>query len=151
MSIAFGLEPEDVFATSAKTGLGVAQLLPAIVGRIPPPSLGSGGSAAKRPLLPPVAANGRGGGGGGDAAAVLLAGSTAVSSSLPLRARVVDSWFDDHRGVICLVQVSLRSDVLRSGRCFELLQEAQESAIQYYIFVSQDNTQYLFLSLSGGR
>lgn len=24
----------------------------------------------------------------------------------PCRARVVDSWFDDHRGVICLIQVS---------------------------------------------
>ena len=69
MCIAFGLEPDDCFATSAKTGRGVAPLLPAIVARVPPPTSGPGGPAAA------------------------------------CRARVVDSWFDDHRGVVCLVQV----------------------------------------------
>jgi len=83
------LEPEDIFATSAKSGLGVAALLPAIVRQIPPPR---------------------------DAAAAVAAGESVVGSGdaryalpqSPLRARVVDSWFDDHRGVVCLVQVAAR-------------------------------------------
>jgi GTP-binding protein LepA len=72
MCVSFGLDPDDVLLTSAKSGFGVAPLLPAIVARVPPPA----------------SLWGRAG---------------------PCRARVVDSWFDDHRGVICLVQVAVEA------------------------------------------
>ena len=68
MCVTFNLEPDDVLLTSAKSGLGVALLLPAIVSKVPPPK-------------------------------------SMFGRDGPCRARVVDSWFDDHRGVICLVQV----------------------------------------------
>lgn len=67
VALTLGLEPEDVLATSAKSGVGIESVLPAVVRRVPPPN----GAA------PPA----------------------------PCRARVVDSWYDEHRGVICLVQV----------------------------------------------
>ena len=69
---------DECIATSAKTGQGVDRILPAIVDRLRPPALPQGG-------------------GGG--------GAAAEGKDRPLRARVVDSWFDTHRGVICLVQV----------------------------------------------
>lgn len=68
MCVTFNLEPDDVLLTSAKSGLGVALLLPAIVSKVPPPK-------------------------------------SMFGRDGPCRARVVDSWFDDHRGVICLIQV----------------------------------------------
>jgi len=65
MCIAFGLEPDDCIATSAKSGLGVHNILPTIARRVPPPRGQPAGQC---------------------------------------RARVVDSWFDEHRGVVCLIQ-----------------------------------------------
>lgn len=65
----FDLDPEDVIATSAKAGLGIEEVLSAIVDRIPPPP------------------------------------SVTGAELLPLRARLVDSWFDPARGVVCLIQV----------------------------------------------
>ena len=67
MALTFDLDPDDVLPTSAKSGLGVDRLLPAIIKRVPPP--------------------------------------TGLKYPATCRARVVDSWFDDHRGVVCLVQV----------------------------------------------
>eukprot|EP00249_Psilotum_nudum_P013311 c24274_g1_i1 orf=593-2398(-) len=62
----FDLDPQDALLTSAKTGEGLSQVLPAIIERIPPP---------------------RGG----------------IDS--PLRMLLLDSYYDEYRGVICHVAV----------------------------------------------
>ena len=61
-----GLDASDALRISAKTGLGVADLLEQIVTKIPPPE--------------------------GDSAA-------------PLKALIIDSWFDNYLGVVSLVRV----------------------------------------------
>lgn len=83
-----GLDGADVQSISAKTGLGVDELLEAIVAKIPPPS--------------------------GDEAA-------------PLRALIIDSWFDNYLGVVCLVRVfdgvlnkGDRIGVMSTGREFQV-------------------------------
>ncbi len=66
MATTLEMDLEDILVTSAKSGLGVHAILPAVIARVPPPK------------------------GNADA---------------PLRARLVDSWYDETRGVVCLVQV----------------------------------------------
>src|SRR6201994_2111900 len=61
-----GLDASDAVLASAKTGIGITEVLDAIVARIPPPK--------------------------GDAAA-------------PLKAMLVDSWYDPYLGVVILVRV----------------------------------------------
>jgi elongation factor 4 len=62
----FDFKPEEMIKTSAKAGIGIYDLLNAIVERIPAPK--------------------------GD-------------ESKPLKALLFDSWFDEYRGVICLIAV----------------------------------------------
>jgi elongation factor 4 len=66
METVFDTQEEEVLKISAKTGLGVDQILPSIIDRIPPPK----GSPEK-----------------------------------PFRALLFDSWFDEYRGVICLIEI----------------------------------------------
>jgi GTP-binding protein LepA len=61
-----GIPAKDALKVSAKTGEGVAEILEAVISRIPPPS--------------------------GDRAA-------------PLKALIIDSWFDNYVGVVMLVRV----------------------------------------------
>ncbi len=70
-----GLDASDAVLTSAKSGIGILEVLEAVVKRIPPP--------------------------GGDAAA-------------PLKAMLVDSWYDSYLGVVILVRVI--DGVLRKGQ-----------------------------------
>lgn len=69
-----GLDASDAIEVSAKTGLGIEDVLEALVSRLPPPS--------------------------GDSAA-------------PLKAMLVDSWYDSYLGVMTLVRV--RDGVLKKG------------------------------------
>jgi elongation factor 4 len=62
----FDLDPSDALLTSAKTGQGLEQVLPAVIERIPPPP-GKSGS--------------------------------------PLRMLLLDSYYDEYKGVICHVAV----------------------------------------------
>jgi GTP-binding protein LepA len=70
-----GLPADDAVLTSAKTGVGIAEVLEAIVARIPPPT--------------------------GDPAA-------------PLKAMLVDSWYDPYLGVVILIRVI--DGVIRKGQ-----------------------------------
>ncbi len=69
-----GLDRADVLAVSAKTGDGIAELLDALVERLPPPAGAADG---------------------------------------PLKAYLVDSWYDAYLGVIVLVR--MRDGVIRKG------------------------------------
>jgi GTP-binding protein LepA len=73
---AFGYPEDDAIWTSAKTGEGCEDVLPAIIKRVPPPS---------DPTLEP------------DTAALL--------SKAKFRGKVVDSWYDKYRGTVCLVSL----------------------------------------------
>ncbi|PON35416.1 Elongation factor [Parasponia andersonii] len=70
----FDLDPDDALLTSAKTGLGLEKVLPAVIERIPPPP--------------------------------------GMSSS-PLRMLLLDSYYDEYKGVIC--HVAVVDGVLRKG------------------------------------
>eukprot|EP00698_Gefionella_okellyi_P008212 TRINITY_DN2024_c0_g1_i1.p1 TRINITY_DN2024_c0_g1~~TRINITY_DN2024_c0_g1_i1.p1 ORF type:complete len:485 (-),score=120.59 TRINITY_DN2024_c0_g1_i1:52-1506(-) len=74
METSFDLQVEDCIAISAKTGLNVENILPAVVERIPGPSGKQTG---------------------------------------PTRCLVFDSWFDEYRGTICLIEVV--DGVLKTG------------------------------------
>ena len=62
----FDFSPEDIVPCSAKTGLGVANILEAIITRMPAPK---------------------------------------SNLDLPLKALLFDSWYDEYRGVICLIAI----------------------------------------------
>ncbi|XP_050224840.1 translation factor GUF1 homolog, mitochondrial isoform X2 [Mercurialis annua] len=70
----FDLEPDDCLLTSAKTGQGLENILPAVIERIPPP-----------PGL----------------------------SNSPLRMLLLDSYYDEYKGVIC--HVAVVDGALRKG------------------------------------
>ncbi len=89
-----GLDASDALLISAKTGMGVPDVLEAIVNKMPPPK--------------------------GDAAA-------------PLKALLVDSWYDAYLGVMTLVRVY--EGTLKKGMRIRLMQEeAMHQADQVGVF-----------------
>lgn len=70
----FDLEPSDALLTSAKTGLGLEHVLPAVIERMPPPP---------------------------------------GKSNLPMRMLLLDSYYDEYKGVIC--HVAVVDGILRKG------------------------------------
>ncbi|KAJ0393574.1 hypothetical protein P43SY_005143 [Pythium insidiosum] len=66
LSSLLDIDPDDVLLTSAKSGLGVPDVLPAVIDRLPPPT---------------------------------------ADTAAPLKCLLVDSYYDDYRGIICLVKV----------------------------------------------
>jgi len=83
-----GLDASDAVLTSAKSGLGVAEVLEAIVKRIPPP---------------------------------------AGERDAPLRAMLVDSWYDQYLGVVILVRVM--QGVLKKGLNITFMQGQTEHLV----------------------
>jgi len=75
-----GIDASEAIAVSAKTGQGIADVLEAIVSRIPPPK---------------------------------------AHDDLPLRALIVDSWFDSYVGAVALVRVF--DGVMRKGDKIRLM------------------------------
>ncbi len=75
-----GLSCEGAVAVSAKTGVGVPEVLEALVAKVPPPKGNEAG---------------------------------------PLRALIIDSWYDSYRGAVVLVRVV--DGVLRKGQRIRLL------------------------------
>jgi translation elongation factor EF-4 len=66
MNIGSDVDPDDVLLTSAKSGEGISDILPAVIERLPPP---------------------------------------ISCRESPLRCLLVDSYYDDYRGIVCLVKV----------------------------------------------
>ena len=83
-----GLDASDAILTSAKTGVGIHELLEAIVTRLPAPK--------------------------GDASA-------------PLKALLVDAWYDAYLGVVVLVRVI--DGTLRSGQRVKMMQQGSTHLI----------------------
>ncbi|MBV7257945.1 translation elongation factor 4 [Pacificimonas sp. WHA3] len=83
-----GLPADDAVLTSAKTGLGIADVLEAVVARIPPPK--------------------------GDADA-------------PLKAMLVDSWYDPYLGVVILVRIV--EGTLKKGQQVKFMQTGETHLI----------------------
>jgi len=81
----FDFEKDEIALTSAKTGIGMTELLDAIVERIPAPI----GNPEK-----------------------------------PLKALLFDSWFDEYRGVICLV--ALHDGIIKKGDNITLAQSGKK-------------------------
>lgn len=79
---AFGCTEGEILRCSSKSGLGIAELFPEIVKRIPPPkgqiTIQPGEKHSIHPTMPNVA---------------------------PFRAMVFDNWYDSHKGVVSLVKV----------------------------------------------
>lgn len=73
----FDIAEEDLILVSAKTGLGVDKLLPAVIDRIPPPVGGQPGGTAH----------------------------ATAERMAPLKALLFDSWYDPYRGVINMIEV----------------------------------------------
>ena len=77
----FDFEDEDVILTSAKTGIGIEDLLKQTIKQVPAP---------------------------------------VSDTTKPLKALLFDSWYDDYRGVICLV--AIKDGILKKGDNIHLIQ-----------------------------
>ena len=95
-----GIDASDAIPCSAKTGLGIDEILEAIVARIPPPR--------------------------GDASA-------------PLRAMIIDSWFDSYVGVVMLVRV-VDGRLAKGDRIKLMATEATYEANQLGVFTPANVT-----------
>ena len=106
MATTFKLDPSDVILTSAKKNLNILSVFEAIVDRLPCPTLLQSSSSSSSSSSSP---------------------SSSVSSSESyFLARIVDSWFDEHRGVICLAQ--LVSGSLKEGQRISILSACSPSS-----------------------
>jgi len=77
----FDFTPDEIILASAKAGIGITDILRAIIERIPAPK---------------------------------------SNVSAPLKALLFDSWFDDYKGVICLI--ALHDGILKKGEQITLAQ-----------------------------
>ena len=84
-----GLDAADAVCVSAKTGVGIGELLEAIVTRLPPPG-------------PPLHA---GGGDSADTSPPSQRGGVGGGPAQETKALLVDSWYDTYLGVVVLVRV----------------------------------------------
>jgi len=88
MGTTFGVDPSDVIMTSAKSRIGILEVMQAVVDRLPSPAA----NMKQAMLYGKMAADGE------------LDPAVAKARRSRFHGRIVDSWFDPHRGVVCLVQ-----------------------------------------------
>jgi len=88
MGTTFGVDPSDAIMTSAKANIGVLEVLQAVVDRLPSPASSLSSSLTS------------------SSSSSSSSSSTTTTTTIngPFMGRIVDSWFDEHRGVVCLVQ-----------------------------------------------
>lgn len=143
MGTTFGFDPEDAIMTSAKQKIGIGEVIHAIIDNIPAPVPALEAHISKkfaeqaRALQRLVAAAGtengeetRGEGKGGASVALDTDADVNVNQTAGrFMGRIVDSWFDEHRGVICLIQVL--SGHLRENQritCYASINEVKADA-----------------------
>ena len=131
MGTTFNVDPSDVIPTSAKAGVGVLEVLQAVVDGVPPPPTDlrkvmamTDNETTKEAESKAAAASNAIDGAGADADAdadAAGAGADADAHAMYTAeqegrfcGRIVDSWYDEHRGVICLIQVV--AGTLREGQ-----------------------------------
>jgi elongation factor 4 len=81
----FDFSADEILPASGKSGIGIHELLQAIINKIPAPQ---------------------------------------GNSSLPLKALLFDSWFDEYKGVVCLI--ALKDGIIRKGDTITLAQSTEE-------------------------
>jgi len=79
------LDPDSVIMTSAKKQIGIEDVMHAIVDRLPPPL-----AFSSNPMNSHHSSS---------------SSASRANVDRAFHGRIVDSWFDEHRGVVCLVQV----------------------------------------------
>ena len=78
----FEFNPDEIMKVSAKTGFGVAEMLDAIIEKIPPPKLTEGGSEEEA-----------------------SAAAASETSQPKLKAVVFDLWYEKFKGIVLLVRI----------------------------------------------
>ncbi len=74
MGTTFNLDPDTVIMTSAKQNIGIKDVLEAVIDKLPSPNFN------------------------------YVIKNNICNTKTPFIGKIVDSWFDEHRGVICLIQ-----------------------------------------------
>jgi translation factor GUF1, mitochondrial len=136
MGTTFGFEPEDAIMTSAKQKIGIEEVIHSIIDNIPPPAPTLESAISKRHAEQVAALQELGQGespSGAEAtsdAGIVPDPDVDVNKAAErFMGRIVDSWFDEHRGVICLIQVL--SGHLRENQritCYASIKEAKADA-----------------------
>jgi elongation factor 4 len=96
----FDFEPSQIIKTSAKSGIGIHELLQAVVERIPSPISNVSGQ---------------------------------------LKALLFDSWFDEYKGVICLIAV--KDGIIKKGDSITLNQSGEDYEVLELGLMYPDETQ----------
>ena len=86
MGTTFGFEPEAAIMTSAKMKIGIEEVMHAIIDQIPAPKPLYESSISKKYST---------------LAAASLVHSEKQMAASRFMGRIVDSWFDEHRGMLC--------------------------------------------------
>jgi GTP-binding protein LepA len=102
-----GLDTSDTIIISAKTGLGIDEVLEAIVNKLPPPSVQEIDWGKERGILPITASD--------------------ILPKAPLKALLVDSWYDAYAGVIVIVRIiqgtlkkGMKIQMMETGAVYEV-------------------------------
>jgi GTP-binding protein LepA len=93
-----GLDTSNAIMISAKTGIGIKDVLEAIVHRLPAPSVTEIDTGDK----------------------ILPVSDNVELSSLPLKALLIDSWYDAYAGVIVIVRII--QGALRAGQKIRMME-----------------------------
>ena len=120
MGTTFNVDPDSVIPTSAKAGIGVLEVLRAVVDGVPSPP------TDMRKVMATVApSSGTDAGADADAADADTDVMYTAEQEGRFCGRIVDSWYDEHRGVICLIQAV--AGTLKEGQRITTYASVKES------------------------